>query len=47
MALLSVAGEIAAQYSAGPGSLQLNILDKLYNITAEEFFNLLKFEIKS
>ena len=47
MALLSVAGEIAAQYSAGPGSLQLNILDKLYNITSEEFFNLLKFEIKS
>jgi hydroxyethylthiazole kinase len=46
MALLGVAGELAAQQSKGPGSLQLNILDKLYNITEEEFFSTLKIEVK-
>lgn len=46
MALLGVAGELAAQQSKGPGSLQLNILDKLYNITEEEFFSTLKIESK-
>lgn len=38
MALLSVAGQLSQKQSAGPGSLQLNILDKLYNITQEEFY---------
>jgi len=42
MSLLGVAGEIAAEQSAGPGSLQLNIIDKLYNITEEEFSTYLK-----
>jgi hydroxyethylthiazole kinase len=42
MALLGVAGEIAAENSSGPGSLQLNILDKLYNLTEQEFFDRLK-----
>jgi hydroxyethylthiazole kinase len=42
MSLLGIAGEIAAQQSAGPGRLQLNILDKLYNITEDEFYNHLK-----
>lgn len=42
MSLLGVAGEIAAQQSAGPGNLQLNIIDKLYNITEDEFYNHLK-----
>ncbi|WP_199750599.1 hydroxyethylthiazole kinase [Gynurincola endophyticus] len=37
MALLSVAGELAEQKSNGPGSLQMHLLDKLYNITEEEF----------
>ncbi|QES88145.1 hydroxyethylthiazole kinase [Rhizosphaericola mali] len=37
MALLGVAGELAAAKSAGPGSLQLNLLDKLYNLTESEF----------
>lgn len=37
MSLLGVVGEIAAKQSAGPGSLQLNIIDKLYSITEEEF----------
>jgi hydroxyethylthiazole kinase len=36
-ALLGVCGEIAEQQSSGPGSLQTNILNKLYNITEEEF----------
>jgi len=41
MALLGVAGEIAEQNSVGPGSLQLHILDKLYNITEAEFYQYL------
>ncbi|SKA74150.1 hydroxyethylthiazole kinase [Enterovibrio nigricans] len=34
-AVLGVAGEIAAEQSAGPGSLQVNILDTLYNLDVE------------
>lgn len=37
MSLLSISGQLAANKSAGPGSLQLHIIDKLYNITEEEF----------
>ncbi len=37
MALFSICGELAALNSAGPGSLQLNLTDKLYNITETEF----------
>ena len=33
MALMGIAGEKAAQYSAGPGSLQMNFLDQLYQLT--------------
>ncbi len=44
MALLGIAGELSQKVSAGPGSLQLNLLDKLYNITREEFFDHLKAE---
>ena len=36
MALMGVAGEIAASRSAGPGSLLTNFVDTLYNITEEE-----------
>lgn len=42
MALLGVAGELAARQSNGPGSLQLHILDTLYSITENDFVNLLK-----
>jgi hydroxyethylthiazole kinase len=42
MSLLGIVGEIAAEKSAGPGSLQLNITDKLYNITEDEFYDHLK-----
>ncbi len=38
MALLGVSGGLAEQKSNGPGTLQLNLLDKLYNITQEEFY---------
>lgn len=37
MALLGVAGELAALESNGPGSLQVNILDKLHTLTAAAF----------
>lgn len=42
MALMGIAGEIAAEKSAGPGSLQLQFLDALYNITEAEFTTRLK-----
>lgn len=42
MALLGISGELAEQQSAGPGTLQLHILDKLYSITQEEFYQHLK-----
>ena len=35
MAVMGVAGEIAAQKCDGPGSLQLHFLDTLYNLTEE------------
>lgn len=47
MALLGIAGQLAEQLSNGPGSLQLNLLDKLYTITQEEFFVHLKAEEQS
>src|SRR6218665_3448605 len=42
MALLGIAGELAEKTSEGPGSLQVNILDKLYNISEQEFFENVK-----
>jgi hydroxyethylthiazole kinase len=44
MALIGIAGELAVQESKGPGSLQVNLIDKLYNITEEEFTSSLKIE---
>lgn len=38
MALLGIAGELSQKISSGPGSLQLNLLDKLYNLTEQEFY---------
>lgn len=43
-ALMGVAGEIAAKTAKGPGSLQLVLLDKLYNITKEEFMHHVNWE---
>ena len=42
MALLGVVGELAAKESNGPGSLQMNILDKLHSISETEFTSTLK-----
>ncbi|WP_461532890.1 hydroxyethylthiazole kinase [Sinomicrobium sp.] len=42
MSLLGIAGELAEKISTGPGSLQLNILDKLHNISEQEFFENVK-----
>lgn len=35
MALMSLAGERAAAYSKGSGSMQINFLDELYNLTPD------------
>lgn len=45
MAIMGIAGEIAAEKSAGPGSLQLNFLDVLYNLKAEDIANRIKLTI--
>jgi len=42
MSLLGIAGELSEKISNGPGNLQMNILDKLYNITEQEFFENIK-----
>lgn len=44
MALLGIAGELAQKISAGPGSLQLHLLDKLNTITESEFKSNLKIQ---
>lgn len=44
-ALMSIAGEIAAKQASGPGSLQMHLLDKLYNITSDEFKSLLNIDL--
>ncbi|NMD43686.1 MAG: hydroxyethylthiazole kinase [Firmicutes bacterium] len=36
MAVMGIAGEMAAERAEGPGSLQLHFLDTLYNLTREE-----------
>jgi len=46
MALIGIAGELAAEESKGPGSLQIHLIDKLYTITEQEFVNRLKIERK-
>ncbi|WP_416445733.1 hydroxyethylthiazole kinase [Leeuwenhoekiella sp. A16] len=42
MVMLGVCGEIAAKNVNGPGSLQVALLDKLYNLTEAEFKDNLK-----
>lgn len=36
MAIMGIAGELAAKKSAGPGSLQMQFIDMLYNLSAED-----------
>ena len=45
MALLGIAGELSEKQSSGPGSLQMNIIDKLYSITEPEFNKYLKVSV--
>ena len=44
MAAMGIAGEMAAEKSTGPGSLQLNLYDSLYAITAEDVASRLRVE---
>ena len=44
MAVLGIAGEIAAARSEGPGTLQLHLLDALYRLNADDIKRLLKVE---
>lgn len=42
MSMMGVSGELAAKISNGPASLEMNFLDKLHNITKEEFMQTIK-----
>jgi hydroxyethylthiazole kinase len=42
MAVMGIAGEIAAEKAQGPGSLQVHFLDTLFHMTGEEVRNRLK-----
>ena len=42
MAVMGIAGELAARQSKGPGSLQVIFLDQLYLLTPELIVNTLK-----
>jgi len=44
MAVMGIAGEIAAAMSAGPGSLQMHFLDILYTLSKEDIIRRLKIE---
>lgn len=46
MALMGVAGQLAAAKSQGTASLQVNFIDKLYNLTEEEFLATLILKIR-
>lgn len=42
MAVMGIAGEIAAENAAGPGSFQMRFLDALYNLTETDIHSRLK-----
>jgi hydroxyethylthiazole kinase len=44
MAVMGIAGELAVSMSNGPGSLQMHFLDKLHNISREEFLATLRID---
>lgn len=44
MAVMGIAGEMAAEMAAGPGSLQLNFLDNLYRLSKDDISRRLKIE---
>jgi len=42
MAVMGIAGELAAQKSNGPGTMQIHFLDELYKLSGKEIFTLFK-----
>ncbi len=44
MAIMGIAGELAVSRSEGPGSLQMHFLDKLHNISRDEFMATLRID---
>ena len=46
MAVMGIAGEMAAQMSAGPGSLQMHFLDALYNLTEDDIVRHLRIDFR-
>ncbi|MGV8059599.1 MAG: hydroxyethylthiazole kinase [Smithellaceae bacterium] len=44
MAVMGIAGEMAAEKAVGPGSLQMHFLDDLYNLSADDIRRRLKIE---
>jgi hydroxyethylthiazole kinase len=42
MAVMGIAGELAAEKSAGPGSLQMQFLDALFNLEKADIESRLK-----
>jgi hydroxyethylthiazole kinase len=44
MAVMGIAGEMAAEHSNGPGSFQLNFLDALYSIQKSDIIHRLKMQ---
>ncbi|HOA36180.1 MAG TPA: hydroxyethylthiazole kinase [Bacillota bacterium] len=44
MAVMGIAGEIAAEQASGPGSLQLHFIDALYNLSLEQIERKLRVE---
>ena len=40
--IYGLAGEMASKVSSGPGSLRMNLLDKLYNISTDEIISNVK-----
>jgi hydroxyethylthiazole kinase len=46
VSMLNIAAELALAKSSGPGSLQMNLLDELYNLSETDFLSRLKIEIK-
>jgi hydroxyethylthiazole kinase len=46
MAVMGIAGQLAAQISAGPGSLQMHFLDVLYNLTEDDIVRHLRIDFR-
>ncbi|WP_111710044.1 hydroxyethylthiazole kinase [Lutibacter citreus] len=44
MAIMGIAGEIAAKQSKGPGTMQTNFLDTLYNLKDTDITNMFRYE---